>query len=198
MEKQVHRNNLKYLFIYCIMLSRPSLSALRLLLLPPLSTAYSLKPPFSDAVASVALMLVWIVLLGPKTILIIGTKWGIDAEGTHIHNNINNHISTQTHTGAFADTQWTGALESIQLKGRIFLSIYNACSRQATVEHFVQQKQQHCVIIIIWFVFWGYPTELCAKIYADRKHTLNSKSFCSLKVRRTEMPWIVSWSLRII
>lgn len=61
------------------------------------SSSCSPKPPFSDVVASVALMLVWIAVLGPIPLLIIWTKWGIDAEGTHIHNINKSHLHTNTH-----------------------------------------------------------------------------------------------------
>lgn len=88
------------------------------------SASCSPKPLFSDAVASVALMLVWIVVVCHIPLLIIGTKWGIDTEVTYIHTNINKHISTQTHTAAIVYTQWTRELESIQLRGRIFLKMY--------------------------------------------------------------------------
>lgn len=142
--------------------------------MPPvciLSSFCSPKPPSSDAVASAALILVWIAVLGHIPLLIIGTKWGIDTEVAHIHN-INNHISTQTHMAAFVYTQWTRGLESIQLRGRIFHSIYNACSRQPGTEHFEQQirKRLNCLqLLLCWFF---YTFVFVANLYSLMSATL--------------------------
>lgn len=78
--------------IYCIILRPRPPSSSSLYPLPPLhlSPPAPTKPLFSDAVASVALMLVWIAVLGPIPLPIIGTKWGINTKGTY----------TQAHTHA--------------------------------------------------------------------------------------------------
>ena len=90
-----------YLSNHITFLSSPCPLVLHLMPLPPpLPPPFSPQPPLSDMVACVALMLVWIAALGPIPLLIIWTKWQIDAKGTHAYTcSINNRVCTQAHAG---------------------------------------------------------------------------------------------------